>query len=162
MSNLNIPASSSTAAQSLLALVKNPLKDAMATVADSIQKTAIPQPAASAADSPPESGTAPAVTAETGAAQRDATAVDLPPIPEGPEGESFKSGMLRMIQGVDAQIDYVKGMLTGGTLKPEEMLTWQLELQGLLQLKSQLTQMLTDTMKSEHDMAMAVIRNLAV
>lgn len=86
-----------------------------------------------------------------------------PKRPIAPIGnDDFKSGVLSRIRGIDGQIDSIKSALSSGKVPKEDMLTLQLELQELQELKRQLVEMLTSTMKSEHDTNMAVIRNLAV
>ena len=90
----------------------------------------------------------------------------LPTRPTAPTtsigNDDFKSGVLSRIRGIDGQIDSIKSALASGKVSKEDMLTLQLELQELQELKRQLVEMLTSTMKSEHDTNMAVIRNLAV
>lgn len=76
--------------------------------------------------------------------------------------DDFKGAVLGQIRGIDGQINSIKSALASGQVPKEQMLTLQLELQELQEMKRQLTEMLTSTMKSEHEAAMAVIRNLAV
>lgn len=80
----------------------------------------------------------------------------------GNSADGFKNQVLGQVRGLDGQINAIKSALASGQVPPEMREMLQLELQELMQQKKQLIEMLTSIMKSEHDMAMSVIRNLAV
>jgi len=80
----------------------------------------------------------------------------------GGSADGFKNQVMNQVKGLDGQINSIKSALASGQVPPEMREMLQLELQELMQQKKQLIEMLTSIMKSEHDMAMSVIRNLAV
>jgi Domain of Unknown Function (DUF1521) len=80
----------------------------------------------------------------------------------GGSADGFKNQVLGQMRGLDGQINAMKSALASGKVPPEMREMVQLELQELMQQKKQLLEMLTNIMKSEHEMAMSVIRNLAV
>lgn len=80
----------------------------------------------------------------------------------GGSADGFKNQVLGQVRGLDGQINAIKSALASGQVPPEMREMLQLELQELMQQKKQLIEMLTSIMKSEHDMAMSVIRNLSV
>lgn len=104
--------------------------------------------------------------------QRDAQAPGstekLPDIKDPPavggsgDAGDFKDAIFGQIRTIDDKIAKLRDEIASGDLTPEQAQEKMIELQELMQLKTQLIQMLTNLMKTEHDMAMAVIRNLAV
>jgi len=74
----------------------------------------------------------------------------------------FKDAIFGQVRTIDDKISTLRAEISSGKLTPEQAQEKMIELQELMQQKMQLIQMLTNLMKTEHDMAMAVIRNLAV
>lgn len=74
----------------------------------------------------------------------------------------FKDAIFGQVRTIDDKISTLRAEIASGKLTPEQAQEKMIELQELMQQKMQLIQMLTNLMKTEHDMAMAVIRNLSV
>jgi hypothetical protein len=84
------------------------------------------------------------------------------PVPGTNGSSDFKDAIFGQVRTIDAKIADLRAEIASGKLTPEQAQEKMIELQEQMQLKMQLIQMLTSLMKSEHDIAMAVIRNLAL
>lgn len=86
------------------------------------------------------------------------------PLPGAPGASDFREAVFGQVRSIDGKISDLRAQLveaqkSGDTTKAQDIM---FQLQDLMQQKQQLIQMLTDLMKSEHEMAMSIIRNLKV